>query len=372
MTTERARADDSPEFLLDADGILNAMPDPILVVDEGHGILFANSAAEQLFEASATALAQRNLSDLVPYDSPLLALLAQARENEHTVSEFGVEFNTPWSSQRPVDIQVSALSETSGHMLVRLQQRGIAAKMDQMLTQRGAGRSVAGLAAVLAHEVKNPLSGIRGAAQLLEQNADEDDRVLTRLICDETDRICALVDRMEEFTDYRTMKREAVNVYRVLEHVRRVAENGFASALRISESYDPSLPAVLGDRDQLVQVLLNLVKNAAEAAPAAGGEIVLSTSFRHGVRVQVPGGGEKVGLPIEIAVQDNGPGIPDDLRPYLFDPFVTTKETGSGLGLALAAKIIGDHGGIIDFESEPRRTVFRILLPMHRDGEAET
>jgi two-component system nitrogen regulation sensor histidine kinase GlnL len=226
------------------------------------------------------------------------------------------------------------------------------------------------MAALLAHEVKNPLSGIRGAAQLLEHNADPRDRKLTGLICDETDRICALVDRMEAFSDTRPIEREAVNIHRVLEHVRGVAENGFARGVRFAETYDPSLPPVFGDRDQLTQVFLNLVKNAAEAAPRSGGEITLSTAYQHSVRLAVPGSASRMDLPLVVSVQDNGEGISEDLRPCLFDPFVTTKAGGTGLGLALVAKIINDHGGTIEFDSQPRRTVFRVRLPLYQKEEA--
>jgi two-component system nitrogen regulation sensor histidine kinase GlnL len=219
---------------------------------------------------------------------------------------------------------------------------------------------------MLAHEIKNPLSGIRGAAQLLEQSADDGDRTLTRLICDEADRIVKLVDRMEVFSDERPVERAPVNIHVVLDHVKRLAQSGFARQIKFAETYDPSLPPVLANRDQLVQVFLNLVKNAAESiGEAAGdGEIQLSTAFRPGVRLQLPGSKTRVSLPLEFCIRDNGPGVPQDLLPHLFDPFVTTKPTGSGLGLALAAKIVGDHGGIIECESQPRQTTFRVLMPM--------
>jgi len=246
----------------------------------------------------------------------------------------------------------------------------MADKIDRQLVSRGAARSVTGLASMLAHEIKNPLSGIRGAAQLLEASVPAEDRPLTRLITDEADRIVKLVDRMEVFSDERPVEREAVNIHNVLDHVKRLALSGFARGISIVEEYDPSLPAVYANRDQLVQVFLNLIKNAAEAiADRPDGEIVLSTAFRPGIRLSVPGANTRVTLPLEFCVRDNGPGVSPDLVPHMFDPFVTTKTNGTGLGLALVAKIVGDHGGVIECDSQPRRTLFRILMPAYQGAD---
>ncbi|MBX4906945.1 MULTISPECIES: nitrogen regulation protein NR(II) [Rhizobium] len=353
--------------------VLNAIQNPVVMVDESGFVAFANWEAEAFFGASASHLARYRISTFIPFGSPLLALIDQVRERKAPVNEYRVDLSSPRLGQdKLVDLYVAPVLSEPGAVVIVFQERSMADKIDRQLTHRAAARSVTGLASMLAHEIKNPLSGIRGAAQLLEQSVIDDDRALTRLICDETDRIVSLVDRMEVFSDERPVDRMPVNIHSVLDHVKAVAKAGFARNIRITESYDPSLPAVYANRDQLVQVFLNLVKNAAEAVgDRPDGEIMLTTAYRPGIRLSVAGTREKISLPLEFCVHDNGPGVPADLLPHLFDPFITTKTNGSGLGLALVAKIIGDHGGIIECDSQNSRTTFRVLMPASKDASLE-
>lgn len=353
--------------------VLNTIRHPVVMIGPDDRISFANSDAESFFRASRAILARNRISDFVPFGSPLLALVAQVRDKMTPVNEYRVDVSSPRiGNDKLIDIHASPVPELPGAVILMFQERSMADKIDRQMTHRGAARSVTGLAAMLAHEIKNPLSGIRGAAQLLEINLSDEDRALTKLITQETDRIVSLVDRMEVFSDERPIDRAPVNIHVVLDRVKAIAVNGFGARMKLIEDYDPSLPPVYANRDQLVQVFLNLVKNAAEAVgDRPDGEIVLSTAFRPGIRLSVPGTSERISLPLEFCVKDNGPGVPDDILPILFDPFITTKTNGSGLGLALVAKIIGEHGGVVECDSSSRGTVFRVLLPAWRDPKSK-
>jgi two-component system, NtrC family, nitrogen regulation sensor histidine kinase GlnL len=351
--------------------VIEALPNPLLVLDSANRVCMANAASEDFFQAGASVLTRLGIAELAPFSSPVLQSVEQVRQSGSVVIEYGMGIGTPrFGGERSVDLQTAPVGDGTGHVMILLLRRSMAQKLGQQLSHLGAARSVTAMASMLAHEIKNPLAGIKGAAQLIEPGLSEEDRSMARLIQDEAERIRKLVDQLEVFTDERPLDRRPVNIHVVLDRVKKlvVAENNDIVFL---EEYDPSLPFVLGNNDQLVQVFLNLAKNAVDAVRQVEGrrEIMFSSAFRPGVKLQVAGSTERVSLPLEVCVHDNGPGIPEDIQPHIFDPFVTTKRQGRGLGLALVAKVVRDHGGTVECQPRRRGTTFRCLLPMIREEE---
>ena len=344
--------------------VLEALPNPLIQLGTDNNILYLNTAAETFFEGSLGYLKGLPFTELLPDNTPLLEMIRNVRRSGNSITDHDLVLESIRIGVRIVNVGVSPLPGEDGHIVISFFERSLAQRLHNQQQSRGAARSVSGMAAMLAHEVKNPLSGIKGAAQLLEQTIDEEDQPLAKLICDETDRICELVDKMEGFSDERPLKRGEVNIHEILNHCIRLAKAGFGSHAKLKEEYDPSLPATFGNKDVLIQLFLNLLKNACEAISSEGGEVRITTSYRHGMSVKVGGSGGRLGLPLMITIQDNGIGIPSELIDNLFDPFVTTKSNGTGLGLAFVAKATADHGGFVEVETTPRLTSFRVMLPM--------
>ena len=340
-------------------------PEPALVVNGDGALVAVNEAAEALFGQGLSLLTRGRFGAALPKSSALVSLLNRALEEDAPVRERGVEISLFGHPSFEADGAAAPLGD--GSVLLTLHVKGGALGGERTGAEAAGLRTIVGLGRMLAHEIKNPLMGIRGAAQLLKAGAKAEDTPLAQLIVDETERIRRLVDRMEAFSDDAVPTPTAVNIHEVLDRVRALVANGVADGLTIKENFDPSLPSVSGDEDHLIQIFLNLVKNAAEAAHGrrdGRGELVISTAWRPGVKVRGADGRIQKAAPIEIRVQDNGLGIAASVRDHLFQPFVTSKASGAGLGLPLVAKLVNGHGGLIDFESEPGRTVFRVLLPV--------
>lgn len=336
------------------DELVAAMPVAMLVVDPGGRIALANAASETLLNFSERAMTGQDIDAFVRFDQGFAD-----RRKGRTFAAYDVEIGLGRIGRVRADLVECDIPERPGWTIVTLRTTPGGRAPDR----RASARAAIGAAAMLAHEIKNPLSGIRGAAQLLGDGGGAS--TLTSLITTEVDRIAALIDRMQDFTDTRPLRLEARNVYPLLDHVREVARAGFARDVPIDERFDPSLPPALVDADALTQVLLNLVKNAAEALDGVEDRrILLATAYRHGMAASAAPGLPRLPLPIEISVIDTGPGAPADIAEDLFEPFVSGKAEGRGLGLPLVAKLVRDMGGIVTYarEGEPRRTVFRVLL----------
>ncbi|MBL94882.1 MAG: Nitrogen regulation protein NR(II) [Alphaproteobacteria bacterium MarineAlpha3_Bin5] len=353
--------------LINAQLILNAIETIILVVDNKKHIVFVNPATENFFQTSAHSLIGQPLDSVISLDSPIFALMNRALKDQGSVSEFELILENSRIKAQLVSVQICPLPEISGTTVLSFQRRSMAEKIERQLIHRDASKSLSAMSSIIAHEIKNPLSSIRGAAQLLEEDATPQGRNLTKIIKDETDRICGLLDDIGLFNTNTSLKRDAINIHLILDHVQQLAKHSFAKNIKFINDFDPSLPPIHGHHDQLVQVFLNLVKNAVEATPKKRGEIFIKSLYQPGMHLTAPQSATRNPRQLEVSIQDAGKGIAQSLRNTLFDPFVTSKSRGSGLGLSIAAKIIDDHGGIIECDSLETGTIFRVMLPFYEN-----
>ena len=339
-----------------------SLPVPVIMIGPDNLICEINPAAEGFLNASSKSVRNVPVWDLIAVDDPLEAAFARARANSTPLFVNDVDVGSGQRAPLQAALQIAPLAVAPGHMLLMISPRELAGRMTQNHSVKSAAKSAIGMAEMLAHEIKNPLAGITGAAQLLSMNLGAEDLELTDLIVAESRRIVKLLEQVEQFGNLMPPEKTPINLHDVLDRARRSALLGFGAQMKIIEDYDPSLPHALGDKDQLLQVVLNLLKNAAEAAGDGGGTIRLHSYFEHSFRLRrADGSGQS--LPLQIEVIDDGPGLPEAIKGDVFDPFVSGRENGTGLGLALVSKIISEHGGWISVDSVPGHTVFRISLP---------
>lgn len=342
-----------------------ALPVPAFLIAQQGGvetILECNPAAELFMSASSAQLAGEPVFDRLSIDAPMEEATLRARSNKAAI--FINDASVCTGDRPPVlcNLQLAPLNDAGETLLLLIAPREIAGRLGRTLAVKGAARSAIGMAAMLAHEIKNPLAGITGAAQLLSMGLSAQDRELTDLIVGESRRIVKLLEQVEQFGDQRAPDFHEINIHDVLERARRSATLGFAAHMRIHDDYDPSLPPIWADTDQLQQVFLNLLRNAAEAQPG-GGHIRIRTYFERGLQLRGREG-RRLALPLHIEIIDDGPGLPPEIADNIFEPFVSGRENGTGLGLALVSKIVAAHEGWIEVDQRPGQTVFRISLPM--------
>ena len=339
-----------------------SLPVPAFLIDAADRIADVNSAGEGFLNASARSVLDSPIWDLIAVDAPLEEALQRARAQGTPLFVNDVDVGTGNRAPLQCALQIAPLVGRPGMMILMISPRELAGRMTQSHSVKSAAQSAIGMAEMLAHEIKNPLAGITGAAQLLSMNLRSEDLELTDLIVAESRRIVKLLEQVEQFGNLSPPDKKAINIHDVLDRARRSALLGFGAQMKIVEDYDPSLPFAHGDPDQLLQVVLNLLKNASEAAGDGGGTIRMRSYFEHSFRLRRSDGTGQ-SLPLQVEIIDDGPGLPDGIRADIFDPFVSGRENGTGLGLALVSKIISDHDGWISVTSVPGRTVFRLSLP---------
>ncbi|NTT87459.1 two-component system sensor histidine kinase NtrB [Tabrizicola fusiformis] len=340
-----------------------SLPVPTVLIDREGRIAEVNPAGETFLNASSRMLKGRPVFDRLLIDAPMDEALARARANHAALFINDVDVTTGERPPVQCNIQIAPMHDNADYVMILMSPRDLADRLGRAMQVKSAAKSAIGMAEMLAHEIKNPLAGISGAAQLLSMGLSPEDRELTDLIVEETRRIVKLLEQVEQFGNLRPPDRKPVNIHDALDRARKSAQMGFAAHMQIIEDYDPSLPLTLADSDQLMQVFLNLIKNAAEAAGSKRGTIRLHTRYDQSLRLRRKDGTGAI-LPLTIEVIDDGPGIPPEIAADIFEPFVSGRENGTGLGLALISKIISDHEGWISVDSVPGRTVFRVSLPV--------
>ena len=340
-----------------------SLPIPAFLIDAQDRITDANPAAETFLNASSRTLTGIRIFDRLVVDAPMNEIFQRVRSNNSALFVNDVDVMSGDRHTGQCNIQIAPMNDNPTTLLLLISPREIADRLGRLHSVTSAAKSAIGMAEMLAHEIKNPLAGIAGAAQLISVNVSPEDRELTDLIVDETRRIVNLLKQVEQFGNLRRPDCRSLNIHDLLDRARKSARMGFAAHMQIVDDYDPSLPPTWADGDQLLQVFLNLLKNAAEAADIKGGTLKIRTFYDMSLRLRDKDGtGHK--LPLQIEIIDNGPGIPPHIAHDIFEPFVSGRENGTGLGLALVSKIISDHGGWIAVDSVPGRTVFRISLPI--------
>jgi len=342
----------------------SSLPSSAIVIDEKNLIFSVNPRAESFFNSSDKLLRGEPIWDKLFLDSPFEEALVRVRKSESALFISGVDLGTGDRAFGKHNVRISTLVDRTGYLLIMFDSLDVSDIMGGSFQKSKSANSAIGMAEMLSHEIKNPLAGITGAAQLLSMNLSREEIELTDLIVGESKRIVKLLEQVNQFGNLSLPSKRSVNIHDILSKAKTIAKIGFSSNMKIKEEYDPSLPNTTVDPDQILQVLLNLLKNSCESSLGKDGLITIRTFYDKSLKV-INDDGQAVAVPLQIEVQDDGPGVPEGLISRAFDPCVSGKVNGTGLGLALVSKIVTDHGGWITLSSIPGRTVFRISLSVN-------
>ncbi|MDC0073485.1 ATP-binding protein [Alphaproteobacteria bacterium] len=345
--------------------VLNSIPIPFIVVSSKLIIIYVNNSAETFFGLSKPFLLGKSFDQIVAKDSSIISMIKGIFISKNSIRENPFEIYIPKIGKKIIDLHISKSEEKDKNAFIFLDEVSLSIKVKNKLLHQDSLLSINGVSSLLKHEIKNPLSGIRGAAQILENEVSGSDKELAIIIQKESDRIVNIVNRVELFTDDIDVSFLSLNIHQVLDYVQSIVKAGFSNNIEFVKSYDPSLPQIRGNKDRLIQLFLNLIKNSSEALDFKG-KIEIRTSFIHDFKISIANTDNELNrlLPLQIEIIDNGIGVPESIKKKIFDPFVTSKIGGTGLGLSLASKVVSEHGGIIECDSKNSLTIFRINLPI--------
>ena len=347
------------------DKIWSTIPNPLILIDEKDFIFAINPAAESLFNVSNRNIKGAHFSSRLGSNNLLTESLLAVRDSQTNAYISNINIEIMGRSNIECNLQLSILTNTTDFILVGLDVREIDDLTGKVFDSLEASHPTIGLVEMLSHEIKNPLAGIIGAAQLLSMNLSKKDNKLIDLIVDESRRIEETLSHVGQFGKFKPISKKSENIHLILDRARKIATYGFASNIVIKEKYDPSLPNIFGDFDLLLQTFLNIFKNSVEAAENGSVIIEVRTFYENLMNVK-NNRGESIPAPLNIEIRDNGRGFSKSILAKAFQPFVTSKTNGSGLGLVLVSRIIREHNGWISIKSSPGDTVIRISLPIAR------
>ncbi len=343
--------------------VLDALPYPVIILDSNNNFVWLNHAGETFFNSSLAIFKGSSAEEYFNSDSVLIRMISRVRQTASSLSEHSVSLSLPRLKDTIVNIQIGPFYSNNEFIVISLQKNTLEQVAKSRTHFKGAALSMSKVTALLAHEIRNPLAGIKGAAQLLELELGQENQELSNLIVTETDRIIKLLERIEKLSADKPLHLEHINIHEVLDHCLKVSSSSFGRHLINQRDFDPSLPLIFADRDLLIQLFLNLFKNASEATKQ-NDLLFVKTSYALSTPHSASNQYGLNQLPLQIDIIDTGSGISPELEGYVFEPFISNKLKGSGLGLALVASVVSEHGGAIEVRSGAGETHFKINLPI--------